>query len=228
MKDISFLLKKPIAHRGVHENVPENSLASFKKAIEKGYPIELDVQLTKDNTLVVFHDSSMQRLTGINKKIGTTDYSEIKKITLNKSRQNIPTLKETLEVIKGKVPVIIELKGNSKNHLLENKVASLLDNYKGIFAVKSFDGSIIRWFYKNRPDYVRGILISSHRKISNIQLYFLIRKTNPDFISCNYQLNGKRVIRWQKKRPVLGWTIRNMDDYLKYKDKFDSLIVDFK
>ena len=144
-------MKKPIAHRGIHASVPENTISAFKKAIEKGYPIELDVQLSKDNEVVVFHDSNLNRLSGIDKKVNSLKYSELKKISLTNKDDKIPTLKESLKLINGKVPVIVELKGNQKGHLLEEKVARILDKYQGKFCIKSFNHDIVRWFYLNRP-----------------------------------------------------------------------------
>jgi len=227
MRDLSFLTKKPIAHRGIHYSEPENTISAFKKAIEKGYPIELDVQLSKDNEVVVFHDSSLYRLSGIDKKVGSLNYDELKELCLNDSNEKIPTLKDSLKTINGKVPVIIELKGNQKGHLLEEKVAKILDKYKGKFCIKSFNHDIVRWFYHNRPNFIRGLLLSSRRTKSSFKQNLMIRLSKPDFISCNYQMGLKKVKRWRKKRPVFAWTIRDNDCFKRYQDNFDNLIVDF-
>ena len=132
MKDLTFLTSSLIAHRGVHnDKIEENTLLSFKRAIEKRYIIEFDVHMLKDETLVVYHDYSLKKLTGVNKIIEDLTYNELKKIKL-KTGQMIPTLKEVLNLIDGKVPVIIELKGNLKPGKLEELVAQNLDEYKGL------------------------------------------------------------------------------------------------
>ena len=119
MKNASFLTKKVIAHRGIHSNYPENSMMAFKKAIQKGYPIELDVQLTKDNEVIVFHDATLKRMCSINKRPGSFNVKELKQVCLDDTDQSIPTLKEVLKVVNGKVPIIVELKKTNKNYTLE-------------------------------------------------------------------------------------------------------------
>ena len=109
---MSFLSTKPISHRGVHDNdkVPENSIEAFKLAIKKGYIIELDVHLLKDNEIVVFHDDNLLRMTGVNKKIKNTTYKELQELKLLDTRYKIPKLIDVLNLVDGKVPLLIELK----------------------------------------------------------------------------------------------------------------------
>ena len=228
MKDLTFLKQNIIAHRGIHINYPENSIEAIKKAIKKNYAIEIDVHLLKDNTIVVFHDDNLKRMADIDKKLKYCTYEEIKNIKIAKTNSVIPTLKEVLKLIDGKVPVIIELKYDRKVGLLEKELVKILDKYKGIFCVKSFNPLSIRWFKKHRPNYIRGLLISHKTKkkkfLSNKLMIFL---TKPDFISCNYKLYKSKKIQKQKKKiPVIAWTIKNDKNYNKFKDKFDNLIID--
>ena len=104
MKNISFLNNPLIAHRGIHYKYRENSIEAFRRAIIEGYTIELDVHLTTDNKVIVYHDDNLKRLTGINKEIKRCSYKEIMNII------KVPTLEEILDLTKGKVPIIIELK----------------------------------------------------------------------------------------------------------------------
>ena len=151
-------------------------------------------------------------------------------IKLLNTNSYIPKLVDVLELIDGKVPIIVETKYDQKIGLLEKELVKILDNYKGEFCVKSFSPLSIRWFKKNRPNYIRGLLISAKNKtflekLMHTRLITLF--TRPDFISCNYRLyKNKNILRHKKKRPVLAWTIKNDKNYNKYKDKFDSLIVD--
>ena len=230
MKDLNFLKHNIIAHRGIHTKYPENSIKAFKEALKYNYIIEFDVHLLKDNTIVVFHDDNLRRMTGKNKKLNECTYEDIKNIKLLNTNNYIPKLEDVLELINGKVPIIVETKYDRSPGLLEQELVKRLDNYNGQFCVKSFSPLSIRWFRKNRPSYIRGLLIGMKRKTffdKLIHTRLITFFTKQDFISCNYRLcNNKNIIRHKKKRPVIAWTIRNNQNYLKYKDKFDSLIVD--
>ena len=231
MKDLKFLKDSLIAHRGVHIDAPENTINAFKEAVKKKYIIEFDVHLLKDNTVVVFHDDNLKRMTGQNKKLKDCTYEEIKDLQLLDSNDYIPTLKEVLKIINGKVPIIVELKSDRKVGLLEKELVKQLDKYKGKFCVKSFNPLSIRWFRKNKPDYIRGLLVNNKKKslisaICRSNLSLII--TRPDFISCNYKLhNNKKILRYMKKHPVIAWTIKNEEQLLKNKNNFYNLIVDF-
>lgn len=231
-KDLSFLKKSLIAHRGIFNNkdVPENSLKAFQKAIEKGNIIELDVHLTKDNKVVVFHDDNLKRMTGVDGRLVDFTYPELQKLKLLNTDERIPTLEEVLELINGKVPVIIELKYDRKPGELETYLAKILDNYNGKFAVKSFHPLIIRWFKKNRPNYIRGLLVGKSynnflEKILSKNLFLAL--SNPDFISVDIKaLDEPKIQKLLKKYFSLGWTVRNKEDFNKDKDKFDNLICE--
>lgn len=115
MKEACFLTKNLIAHRGLHDvngGIVENSIESFKLAIDKKYIIELDVHISKDGEIVVFHDDNLNRVTGVNKKISEVTYDEIKKLKLKNTDSYIPTLQEILMLVDGKVPLLIEIKNN--------------------------------------------------------------------------------------------------------------------
>lgn len=232
MKNLEFLKNNLIAHRGVHNNidVPENSIEAFRLAIKKNYIIELDIHLLKDNTIVVFHDDNLKRITGIDKKIKDYTYEELKKIKLLNTKYIIPTFEEVLKLINGQVPLIVEFKYDRKVGKLENEAVKLLDNYKGLFCVKSFNPMSVRWFKKYRRNYIRGLLVDnkwSNKKeiISSSMILKIICK--PDFLSCKYSIiNKRKVKRISKKIPVLGWTIKNKANYIKYKDKFYNIICE--
>lgn len=228
MKDLKFLKQNLIAHRGIHINEPENSTKAIKEAIKKNYTVEFDVHLLKDGTIVVFHDDNLKRMTGINKKLKDCTYEEIKNIKLLNTNNHIPTLKEILKEVDGKVPIIVELKYDRRVGKLEKELVKILDNYKGKFCIMSFNPLSIRWFKKHKPEYIRGLLISHKTKkkrfLSNKIMIFL---SKPDFISCNYKLyKNKKIKKQMKKIPVIAWTIKNDKNYEKFKDKFDNLTID--
>ena len=231
MKNMEFLKSNLIAHRGVHDfSCPENSMGAFRRAIRKNYIIELDVHMLKDGTVVVFHDDSLYRMCGIKKKIKDYTYEELKKIKLLDSNYVIPTFESVLNLINGRVPIIVELKYDLKVGCLENEVVKFLDDYNGDFCVKSFNPLSIRWFKKNRPNYIRGLLISNKKKTFKekfMHSYLPFLLCRPDFVSCNYLLFNNRLIKkYMKKHPVIAWTVKSEKIYSKYKDKFYNLIVE--
>ena len=234
MRDISFLKGRLIAHRGCHDiekNVPENSMLAFDKAVENNYIIELDVHILKDGNIVVFHDDNLKRMTGVNKKIADCFYNELKNVKLQNSDESIPLLKDVLKLVNGKVPIIIELKSDTKNYFLEKELINLLKNYPGKCAIKSFNPFSVRYFYKNYPDIIRGIIISEYNKKKKKTAIFGKRWLNiiakPDFISYDIRaLPNRRITSYKKKRLVLGWTIRNNDDLKKAKQYCDNYICE--
>ena len=120
-------LLRDYAHRGLHngKDAPENSLAAFEAACQKGYGIELDVQLSRDGTVMVFHDYTLVRMTGCDKKLCELDAEELTALTLGESDQTIPTFAEVLSLVDGRVPLLVELKGESFDTALCEKVANI-------------------------------------------------------------------------------------------------------
>ncbi len=150
---------RPYAHRGLWGgDVPENSLAAFRAAIERGYAIELDVQLSKDGTVVVFHDYTLARMCGKEANLADLTAGELREYRLGDTDERIPTFAEVLEAVDGKVPLLIELKGENGNTALCPAVAAQLDGYRGAWCVESFNPLLLRWFKKHRPHAVRGLL----------------------------------------------------------------------
>ena len=230
----NFLVKNTIAHRGIFDNdkVPENSIKSFKDAIKKGYVIEFDVHLTKDKKIVVFHDMDLDRMTKEKGPIKELTLEELQKIKLLDTDYRIPSLDEVLELIDGKVPLLIELKYDTKHHELEKELIKKLDQYNGEFAVQSFDPFYVSYFRFHKNEYLRGLLIGSFRsKIKNIfinnliLLPFDILISNPDFLAVDKKLyKNKRIKKFKKKKNVVAWTMKSKEDVDKYKDKFDNVI----
>ena len=152
---------KYIAHRGLHNkelNILENTLEAFKNAMNYNYAIELDVQLTKDEQVVVFHDYNLKRMTGKNIYMNDITLNELKKITLKGSFSTIPTLKEVLNLVNGKVPLLIEIKNEGKVSKLEDKLIDVLNGYNGKVMLESFNPFVVKYLKKN-TNYLCGILI---------------------------------------------------------------------
>jgi glycerophosphoryl diester phosphodiesterase len=226
LRDTSFLTQNLIAHRGYHDikiGIPENSMLAFKRAIENNLIIELDVHVLKDGTVVVFHDDNLKRMTAIDKDIKNLDYQEIEKLQLQATEQRIPLLKEVLELVDGKVPLIIELKYDVKCGVLEEKVIEILKGYKGKYAIKSFNPLSVRYFKKKMPEAIRGQLTSNFktRKI----LYNFLAK--PDFVSCDiHSLPNRKAEKIRKRITLLGWTIKSKEDLEHARKYCDNYICE--
>ena len=129
------------AHRGLFDNetaAPENSLAAIRKAIAAGYGIEFDVQLSKDDVPVVFHDASLKRMCGVDGNVWEYTLEELQKLQLLNSNQTIPTLAEVLAVVDGQVPLIIEYKMDRVDTKVCQLGNELLKDYHGIYCMESF------------------------------------------------------------------------------------------
>ena len=228
---------KFIAHRGLfdREKIPENSMLAFDKALEKGYSIEIDVNMTQDGYIVVFHDNSLKRMTGIKNDITTMTLSEIKKLKLLGTENKIPTFEDVLLQVAGKVPILIEVKPNSKYKELMKKLINLLEKYNGKYSIQSFDPRIVYWLKKNTPHILRGQISSKNiREVKSRILKILLGKmvfniiTKPNFISYQYLSINKKIYKKQKSkgREVIAWTLKNKEDYEKIRDNCDMVIFE--
>ena len=205
---------KYYAHRGLHgeEGIPENSMAAFKKAKESGYGIELDVQLTKDGVMVVHHDYDLKRTCGVNKKIADLTYRELCRYRLMGTRERIPRFVEVLREVDGKVPLLVELKMETCNRKLCKKVAKALDQYKGLYCMECFQGTLIRKI---------GYFI-----VKNLLTNFI---TKPDFIAYHYKYKDclpLRICRRFYKIPIYGWTFRDKKAYKENEPYFEGFIFE--
>lgn len=225
-----WLLKTPIAHRGLWGGkIIENSISAYEHAAEKGYPIEIDLYLIKDNHLVSFHDKTLKRMTGVEGYIYDKTLAEIKELRLLNSDEAIPTFNEVLSVAKGKSPLLIEIKPQPNAKVVDEIVARL-KNYDGDFAIQSFNPLYINRVKKLAPEFIRGILGTGDKKINenfikkfivkNMPLNFLIK---PDFISYSYP---DLPIKNTEKLPIIAWTVVCPKAYEKLKGIADNIIFE--
>lgn len=149
------------AHRGLHrrdKSVPENSLAAFRRAAKEGYGIELDVQLSKDGQVVVFHDATLDRVCGVHARVDELSYDELSRLRLCGTDEEIPLFSDVLKSIRGCEALIVELKNGPRNRELCEKTKALLDDYHGNVCIESFNPLIVAWFRVHAPEMVRGQL----------------------------------------------------------------------
>ena len=152
------------AHRGLHtrdRSIPENSLEAFRLAAKHGYGIELDVQLSKDGRVVVFHDDTLDRVCGVHARVEDLTWSELSGLRLCGTDQRIPLFSEVLRSVHGCEALIVELKNGSRNRLLCEKTCALLRDYRGHVCVESFNPLIVMWFRFHARNLLRGQLATS-------------------------------------------------------------------
>lgn len=215
------------AHRGLHGiEAPENSMAAFRLALEQGYGIELDVHLMADGELAVIHDSSLMRTAGADVRIEDLTVEQLENYRLNGTDERIPTFRQVLELVDGKVPMIVELKSVDNNHaVLTETACRMLDGYGGLYCIESFDPRCIRWLKTRRPKIIRGQLAhnSLHEKEGKVPLILRFCMTNllsnfwnsPDFIAYRYaDRKGLSVRLCRKLWKVQGvsWTLRSQTE----------------
>ena len=162
------------AHRGLYaqdQSVPENSLPAFAAAVENGYGMELDIQLSQDGEVVVFHDDTLARMCGIQGRVDAFALAQLREMPLAGTAEHMPLLSEVFDTVAGKTPIIIELKTGPRNAELCQKGLALMrayaQKYGGAFCVESFDARIVAWFRKHAPDILRGQLTDSPRALGS-------------------------------------------------------------
>ena len=164
---MATLTRKSYAHRGLHNKdagIPENSLPAFEHAVKNGYGIELDVQLTADHCLVVFHDDDTQRMCGKQLIVSQSTMDELWQLRLGNTKERIPLLEDVLRVVGGRVPLIIEIKYQKRYPQLCKALMVQLEGYRGKYCIESFHPFVVRWLYKHVPQVPRGILSMNYAK----------------------------------------------------------------
>jgi glycerophosphoryl diester phosphodiesterase len=215
MSKLSWLTERPIAHRGLHDlnkEVWENTPTAFKRAVEGGYAIECDVHLTTDHVPVVFHDDVLYRLTGTDGYVWQRTAAEMRALRVGGTEDHVPTLAEVLELVGGKVPLVIELKGTpGRDDGLVERVAMLLADYAGPAAIMSFDHWLVRQFPDKAPGVPAG-LTALGTENRDFEAHFSMLGHGIDFVSyCAAHMPNPFIsfVRKKLKMPVITWTVRD-------------------
>ncbi|WP_419769463.1 MAG: glycerophosphodiester phosphodiesterase family protein [Candidatus Marinarcus sp.] len=229
---MKWLFKKPIAHRGLHDiDACENSLSAFAKAVEGNYGIELDIQLTKDKQVIVFHDDNTKRMTSKSMNINQSSYDSLKTLKLLNTEDEIPLFRDVLKEIKGQVPLLIEIKNEKTDEEFEYIIANILDGYEGLFAIQSFNAKSMAWFKNNRPHFVRG-LIFGDEKSSSVKIIFKFLMAyltcKPHFVALDYLLLKTDIVKicHFMRIPLLCWTINSKAKAKKALALVDNIIFE--
>jgi len=224
-----FRLAERYAHRGYHDKpqIPENSMAAFRRAVEYGLPSEFDVHLIADGSLVIFHDEDLERQTGVKGSIEAYDITNLRKLRLEGTDEMIPTFDEVLDLYEGTgLPLLIELKCVKGNHrALAKAVAERLDRYTGEYVIESFDPRVLIEYRKLRPEVIRGQLSQNFFKsreglpfyqVVMLTNLMLNRLTKPDFIAYKFADRKNPVLRsiiGRQGYDEVSWTIKSADEF---------------
>ena len=209
---------RPFAHRGLHDasrGVPENSRAAFRAAIEAGFGIELDVQLSADGVAMVFHDETLERLTEAVGRVDERDAAALVAIRLRGADQTIPRLHDALDLVDGRVPLLIEVKApRGLAADAASAVADALGDYLGPHGVMSFNPEVASWLRRWRPDCLRGLVLSRSHALGwrgDLQRRFAVWRAKPHFLACDVRdLPYPLTVRAQRDGvPVYCWTVRS-------------------
>ena len=241
-KKYSFLTERPFAHRGFHSNllnckkIPENSLDAFSQAIEKNYAIEMEIHFTKDFKIIVFHDFFLGRLTTKTGFVFSKTLGYIKEAKLS-NNQIIPTLEEALNLINGRVPILLEVKFSKhirKNlEMFSNVLEKKLENYEGPLALMSFSIDLIKFISKKFffSRFPLGLTTSFPKvdsrgnKAKNNKIENEIVLNNLQFVSQNWRgIENRRIKRLKKLDiAILSWTITSKEVEKSLKGLVDNI-----
>lgn len=237
-----WLKHDSIAHRGfkdIDRNIPENTLEACLLAKRKGYPIEIDIKITNENEIILFHDKYTNKKTNINKRATSLTRDDLKKLRYKDTDFKVPYFKDILEAINGEIPILIELKfcGSIKKiKRLTKETSNILKNYKGEYVIQSFYPNIKKLYNTYNSEIPVGVLNPLFIKkgklyeILNTITYFIYSKNKYDFLPIGYNfLSEKKLnkIREKCKKLILLWYIDSKEEEEKYKDDYTNIIFTY-
>ena len=224
------------AHRGLHDEsrgVIENTWPAFEAAIKAGVAIECDVQRTRDDVPLVFHDFTLDRLTQGTGHVADFEHTQIREFAYKKTDETILSLAELLRRVAGRAPILVELKSEWSApplHWLQS-ICDLSQSYRGAIALMSFDPDLMRTVRKIAPDVARGLVSGRYRHPDRVPWYpdvissqraealsnlCDIDTVKPDFIAYHVKdldYAAVRNARQNYELPIFTWTVRGNDDW---------------
>lgn len=238
-KRINEFVGTRYAHRGLHdEKIPENSLAAFERAVEMGFGIELDVRLSSDGEVVIFHDDTLDRMVGCHGSTKDFTAKELSEMKLLSTEEGIPTLNQVLKLVDGRVPLLIEIKESAMEKDVAPRAATLLRGYRGAYIVESFNPLSLGRFAKINPKVPRGILSQNYLKYPEYRapLFFLLqflllnRFGRPSFVAF-HKNHTKKNLSFHLARlmgaATFAWTVKSEEEEKSaFKAGFDTVIFE--
>ena len=220
------LFRPPVAHRGLWspKGAPENSLVAFEAAVEADYGIELDVRLSDDGVVMVFHDEGLERMVGRQGRIADHTAAELGAMRLRDSREPIPTLAEVLDRVDSQSLIHIELKTKpGEEGPLDAAVAALTDAYAGPIAVIGFNAWSHAWWAEHRPSVLRGLDCREPDKLAEH-----VAIGRPHFLALSVDMLDSAPARAARASgfPIVAWTVRSEEMAAAVADLCDNLIFE--
>jgi glycerophosphoryl diester phosphodiesterase len=218
-RKVAWIAGTTFAHRGLHgADCPENAPSAFAAAIARGLGIECDIQRSGDGQAMVFHDWELDRLTDERGPLRKRTAAELACIALNGSEDRVPTLRQVLDQIAGRVPLLIEIKSRRTMHVpaICLAVRHALEGYTGHHAVMSFDPRVPRWFARRSPQTVRGLVVTEENAKDapgRIKRHLALWQARPDFLAYDIRDLPSRFAASQRRRglPLASWTVRSAE-----------------
>ena len=227
----AWLRGPPFAHRGLHHRargIPQNSRAAFQAAIDRGYGVELDVQLTADGVAVVFHDETLDDLTDLTGTVASRPWSDVGRARILGTEERIPSLERVLALIGGRIPVLVEIK--NRGHAagpLEDAAWGQLEDYAGPFAMLSYNPLTLAWFARHAPAAPRGLNTADTDWVPK-PMELAIETGRPDFIS--HHIDSLSDARSQELRAagylLIVFTVRTAGQLRKARRLADNVIFE--
>ncbi len=244
--DLAWLTARPIAHRGLHDaskRVIENTLGAALGAIVRGFSIECDVLASADGEAVVFHDDTLERLTHADGPTSARTFEQLAALTLRGTDERIPSLRDLLEVIDGRVGLVIEMKSTfprTPDDRIARAVAAALTRYRGPVATKSFDPDLVEAAHRIMPGIAHGVVAERangpfwRRRFTTMERFGLTHllhapRTRPDFVSyaaADLPALAPWIARARFGRPVIAWTVRSAEERARIAPYVDQIVFE--
>ena len=222
---VGWLRGAVFAHRGLHDTTGqgaqgrmtgwvENSPSAIAGAVRFGYGVECDVQISADGQALVFHDATLDRLTHVRGLVAEHAAAVLGHVPLAATRDTIPTLAQVLDIIGGKVPLLIEVKlerGQAEAPLCR-AVAAALQGYDGPVAAMSFDPRVPKWFAREAQAIPCGLVVDRQDMCgwrATCMSRWTLPRSRAEFVAVDVRgLPSEAVARWREAMPVACWTVR--------------------
>lgn len=227
---LGWLVAQPIAHRGLHDGnqaVAENSIPAAQAAIAAGWAIECDVQLSANGTPHIFHDDTLDRMTGREGAFRSVGDTTLQKLSLAATGAGIPTVATFLDIIGGRVPVVMELKGidQARDEGYFDRLRAIIDAYPGDIALMSFAPWLVDQMLEARSSRPVG-LIAEGTQPEAMAVHRQVYERGCDFCSYNIHHLPNAFVDWvriERAAPVICWTVRTAEDVRRSRDHCDQM-----
>ena len=239
MADLDWLIARPVAHRGLHDqkSVIENTASAFAAAIAARYGIECDLQISADGEAMVYHDDALGRLTEGSGRLDAATAGELKRVAFKATGDRMITLGELCDLVAGRTTLVIEMKSRfDGDRRLVSRVATVLSGYRGPAAVMSFDPAQIAGLHAVAPGLPRGMAAEKHgwgevaaAPKRAVTTFAQVLSARPQFIA--YAVRDlpallPAVAHNVLRLPLLAWTVRSADDRHKAVRYADQMIFE--